>query len=115
MRILEACEPMIESGKSLRIGKDVHFDNLPILDDEAHDRKQLSTWKPRNDSRAPFTSTGCIDLTSREKVSACSATARAPCTTLDAPAGTAPPSARSTTFSSSTARSALMVTATLRQ
>jgi hypothetical protein len=55
---------------------------------------------------APFTSTGCANSTSREKVSACSATARAPRASLDAPGDTAPPSARTTTPGSSTARSA---------
>jgi hypothetical protein len=55
---------------------------------------------------APFTSTGRANSTSREKVSACSATARAPRASLDAPGNTAPPSARTTTPGSSTARSA---------
>src|SRR5919199_1136638 len=38
---------------------------------------------------APFTSAGCANRASREKVSACSATAAAPRTSLDAPAGAA--------------------------
>jgi hypothetical protein len=55
---------------------------------------------------APFTSTGRANLTSREKVSACSAAARAPRSSLDAPGGTPPRSARTTTSGSRTARSA---------
>ena len=55
---------------------------------------------------APFTSTGRANSTSREKVSACSATARAPRSSLDAPGGTPPRSARTTTFGSRTAKSA---------
>ena len=55
---------------------------------------------------APFTSAGRTNGESREKVSVCSATARAPRTSLDRPARTAPPSIRSTTSGSSTASSA---------
>src|SRR5262249_18872792 len=55
---------------------------------------------------APFTSAGCTNGESRAKVSACSATARAPRTTAGMPTGTMPMSAWSTTSGSSTATSA---------
>jgi hypothetical protein len=35
-----------------RVGEDVDFDDLPAPDREAHDRKRLSPWKPRDDSRS---------------------------------------------------------------
>jgi hypothetical protein len=40
------------------VGKHIDFDDSSALDCIAYDPERLSAWKPRNDSRRPFTSTG---------------------------------------------------------
>src|SRR5215204_1184283 len=97
----------VEPAQARRVGEDVDLHDLSASDREAHDRKRPST-RGHDDARGPIherRSYGRTNGESREKVSVCSATARAPRTSLDRLARTAPPSIRSTTSGSSTASS----------
>jgi len=94
----------VELAEARGVGEHVDFDELP-----ARDRKTMTeNRRPRATTTtptAPFTSAGCTNRPSREKVRACSATARAPRTSLGAPAGTAPRSEHDVCVDATSAKS----------
>ena len=95
----------VEPAEARGVGEDVDLDDLASPEGEAHDRKRPSS-RNHDDSRGSVHERRWYNGESREKVSVCSATARTPRTSLEKPAGKAPPSMRSTTSGSSTTSSA---------